>query len=174
MNPVNISSALPVITPAANPAAAGAQPSPAANVSTPAAGNFTVVIGMSAKTAQLFGLIAAWLVVLLVATKLVGDHLAARRAQKKKKQAPRPRKAQEPGRSASGSGDLGIQPDRAAGAPRRGTRASTGVKHSSTFARWAQAPIVGVLFADRLSKITRKSRWPPGRAARVDLSATRV
>ena len=88
MNPVNISSALPVITPAANPAAAGAQPSPAANVSTPAAGNFTVVIGMSAKTAQLFGLIAAWLVVLLVATKLVGDHLAARRAQKKKEAGP--------------------------------------------------------------------------------------
>src|SRR5271165_4583107 len=83
MNPVNISSALPVITPAANPAAAGAQPSPAANVSTPAAGNFTVVIGMSAKTAQLFGLIAAWLVVLLVAAKLVGDYLAARRTQKK-------------------------------------------------------------------------------------------
>jgi hypothetical protein len=88
INPVNISSALPVITPAANPAAAGAQPSPAANVSTPAAGNFTVVIGMSAKTAQLFGLIAAWLVVLLVATKLVGDHLAARRAQKKKEAGP--------------------------------------------------------------------------------------
>lgn len=87
-NPVNISSALPVITPAANPAAVGAQPSPAANVSTPAAGNFTVVIGMSAKTAQLFGLIAAWLVVLLVATKLVGDHLAARRAQKKKEAGP--------------------------------------------------------------------------------------
>jgi len=88
VSPVNISSALPVITPAANPAAAGAQPSPAANVSTPAAGNFTVVIGMSAKTAQLFGLIAAWLVVLLVATKLVGDHLAARRAQKKKEAGP--------------------------------------------------------------------------------------
>ena len=82
MSPVNISSALPVITPAANPVV-GAQPSPAANVGTPAAGNFTVVIGMSAATAQLFGLIVAWLVLLLAATKLAGDRLAARRTQKK-------------------------------------------------------------------------------------------
>src|SRR5260370_34829529 len=51
--------------------------------------------------------------------------------------------------------------------------AFVGVRHSSTFSRLAQRRIAGVLFADRLSKITN-SRYPPGRAARIDLSAARV
>ena len=51
--------------------------------------------------------------------------------------------------------------------------AFVGVRHSSTFSRLAQRRIAGVLFADRLSVITN-SRYPPGRAARIDLSAARV
>jgi hypothetical protein len=51
--------------------------------------------------------------------------------------------------------------------------AFVGVKHSSTFSRLAQRRIAGVLFAARLSMITN-SRYPPGRAARTDLSAARV
>ena len=37
----------------------------------------------------------------------------------------------------------------------------------------AQARMAGVLFADRLSKMTN-SRYPSGRAARIGLSAARV
>ena len=51
--------------------------------------------------------------------------------------------------------------------------ALVGVKHSSTFSRLAQRRIAGVLFAARLSMITN-SRYPPGRAARIDRSAARV
>ena len=48
-----------------------------------------------------------------------------------------------------------------------------GVRHSSTLARSAHARMAGVLFAARLSQMTN-SRWPPGRAARIDFSAARV
>jgi len=82
LSPVDVSSILPVITPPASPAAAPPA-SPAADVGTPAAGNFTMVIGMSAATAQLLGFIGLGLILLLAATKLAGDHLAARRTQKK-------------------------------------------------------------------------------------------
>ena len=51
--------------------------------------------------------------------------------------------------------------------------APVGVKHSSAFSRRAQRRIAGVLLADRLSMITN-SRYPPGRAARIDFSAARV
>jgi len=51
--------------------------------------------------------------------------------------------------------------------------AFVGVRHSSAFSRLAQRRIAGVLFAGRLSKMTN-SRQPPGRAARIDLSAARV
>jgi hypothetical protein len=74
ISPVNISSALPVITPAA---------SPAADVGTPAARKFAVVIGMSAATAQLVGFGVLGLVFLLAATKLARDQLATRRTKKK-------------------------------------------------------------------------------------------
>jgi len=78
-----VASALPVITPLATPGTIGPA-SPAADTGTPAAaGNFTVVIGMSAATAQLLGLVGLGLVLLLAATKLVGDQLTARRNQKK-------------------------------------------------------------------------------------------
>jgi hypothetical protein len=82
ISPVNVSSALPVIAPAASPAT-DPPPSPAAYVSTPAAGNFTLTLGMSAATAQLLGLIVLGLVLLLAATKLAGDQLTARRNQQK-------------------------------------------------------------------------------------------
>ena len=51
--------------------------------------------------------------------------------------------------------------------------AVAGVKHSSTLARFAQARIAGILFADRLPRITY-TRYPPGRAARMDFRAARV
>jgi hypothetical protein len=70
--PVNISSALPVITPAA---------SPAANVGTRAPDDFT--LSMSAATAQLLGLVVFGLVLVLAATKLARDQLATSRAKKK-------------------------------------------------------------------------------------------
>ena len=83
ISPVSVASALPVITPLATPGTVGPA-SPAAETGTPAAaGNFTVVIGMSAATAQLLGLVGLGLVLLLAATKLVGDQLTARRNQKK-------------------------------------------------------------------------------------------
>ena len=50
---------------------------------------------------------------------------------------------------------------------------SRGVKHSPAFSRLAQRRIAGVLFAARLSMMTN-SRYPSGRAARIDLSAARV
>ena len=51
--------------------------------------------------------------------------------------------------------------------------AFAGVKHSSTFSRLAQRRIAGVLSAARLSMMTN-SRYPSGRAARIDFSAARV
>jgi hypothetical protein len=51
--------------------------------------------------------------------------------------------------------------------------AFVGVKHSSMFSCLAQRRIAGALFTARLSTITN-SRYPPGRAARIDLSAARV
>ena len=51
--------------------------------------------------------------------------------------------------------------------------AFVGVKHGSTFSRLAQRRIAGVLFAARLSMMTN-SRYPSGRAARIDFSAARV
>jgi hypothetical protein len=50
---------------------------------------------------------------------------------------------------------------------------SRGVKHSPAFSRLAQRRIAGVLFAARLSMMTN-SRYPSGRAARIDFSAARV
>ena len=51
--------------------------------------------------------------------------------------------------------------------------AFVGVKHSSAFSRLAQRRIAGVLSAGRLSMMTT-SRYPPGRAARIDVSAASV
>ena len=51
--------------------------------------------------------------------------------------------------------------------------AFAGVKHSPAFSRLAQRRIAGVLFAARLSMMTN-SRYPSGRAARIDFSAARV
>ena len=50
--------------------------------------------------------------------------------------------------------------------------AFAGVKHSPAFSRPAQRRIAGALFA-RLSMMTN-SRYPSGRAARIDFSAARV
>ncbi len=51
--------------------------------------------------------------------------------------------------------------------------AFVGVKHSPAFSRLAQRRIAGVLFAARLSVMTT-SRYPSGRAARIDFSAARA
>jgi hypothetical protein len=56
---------------------------------------------------------------------------------------------------------------------RIGHDAFAGVKHSPAFSRLAQRRIAGVLFAARLSMMTN-SRYPSGRAARIDFSAARV
>jgi hypothetical protein len=51
--------------------------------------------------------------------------------------------------------------------------ALVGVKHNSTFVRAAQARIAGVLFADRLSRMTQIGA-PAGRALRIDFSPDSV
>jgi hypothetical protein len=84
ISPVSVASALPEITPpAVTPVAVTPASSPAADTGPPAAGNFTVQIGMSAATAQLLGFVLLGFVLLLAATKLVNDQLAARRNQRK-------------------------------------------------------------------------------------------
>jgi hypothetical protein len=81
-----------VITSQANPVAATS----AAGTGTSAAGNFSVVIGMSAATAQMLGFVLLGFVVLLATTKLASDQLAARRNQKQA--GPRPGKSHGAGK----------------------------------------------------------------------------
>ncbi len=83
-SPVSVASDFPVITPTPVTPVGVSPVSPVADTGTPAAGNFTVQIGMSAATAQLLGFVLLGLVLLLAATKLVNDQLTARRSQKRK------------------------------------------------------------------------------------------
>jgi hypothetical protein len=83
ISPVSVASVLPAITPPPAAPAVASPASPVADSGTPTAGDVTVVIGMSATTAQVLGFGGLGLVFLLAATKIVGDQRTARRNRRK-------------------------------------------------------------------------------------------